>query len=79
MLDLEAVRKEAEEKIAKYDIRPPNPRLRTANFSGASANGTSFASLGGLDRIDMVSGSSTKASTGSIDSAGNFSVTWKSS
>ena len=51
----------------------------TVNFSGASANGTSFASLGGLDRIDMVSGSSTKASTGSIDGSGNFSVTWKSS
>jgi simple sugar transport system ATP-binding protein len=36
LLDLDAVRKEAEEKIAKYDIRPPNPRLRTANFSGGN-------------------------------------------
>jgi simple sugar transport system ATP-binding protein len=36
MLDLDAIRREAEEKIAKYDIRPPNPRLRTANFSGGN-------------------------------------------
>jgi simple sugar transport system ATP-binding protein len=36
MLDLEAMRKDAEEKIAKYDIRPPNPRLKTANFSGGN-------------------------------------------
>ena len=36
MLDLDAMRKDAEEKIAKYDIRPPNPRLKTANFSGGN-------------------------------------------
>ncbi|OHV79054.1 ABC transporter ATP-binding protein [Rhizobium sp. LCM 4573] len=36
LLDLEAIRKDAEEKIAKYDIRPPNPRLKTANFSGGN-------------------------------------------
>lgn len=36
MLDLDAVRKSAEEQIAKYDIRPPNPRLKTANFSGGN-------------------------------------------
>ena len=24
------------EKIEKYDIRPPNPRLKTANFSGGN-------------------------------------------
>jgi ABC-type uncharacterized transport system ATPase subunit len=35
-LDLDAVRKDAEDKIAKYDIRPPNPRLKTANFSGGN-------------------------------------------
>lgn len=35
-LDLGAIRKDAEEKIAKYDIRPPNPRLKTANFSGGN-------------------------------------------
>ncbi len=36
MLDLQAMRRDAEEKIAKYDIRPPDPRLRTANFSGGN-------------------------------------------
>ena len=36
MLDLEAIRKDAMEKIEKYDIRPPNPRLKTANFSGGN-------------------------------------------
>ena len=35
-LDLDAIRKDAEDKIAKYDIRPPNARLRTANFSGGN-------------------------------------------
>ncbi|MGO4438324.1 ABC transporter ATP-binding protein [Rhizobium sp. RAF56] len=36
LLDLEAIRKDAVEKIEKYDIRPPNARLRTANFSGGN-------------------------------------------
>ena len=36
MLDLEAMRKDAIEKIEKYDIRPPNARLKTANFSGGN-------------------------------------------
>ena len=31
------------------------------------------------DRIDMVSGSTVKAQTGSISSNGSFSVTWKHS
>ncbi|MGN7294482.1 ABC transporter ATP-binding protein [Rhizobium sp. SAFR-030] len=35
-LDLKAIRADAEEKIRKYDIRPPNPRLKTANFSGGN-------------------------------------------
>jgi Peptidase A4 family len=50
----------------------------TASFSGATANGTSFGSLSGLDRINMVSGSTTKASTSTI-SGGSFSVTWQHS
>ncbi len=36
MLDLDAIRKSAEEQIEKYDIRPPNARLKTANFSGGN-------------------------------------------
>ncbi|MCA0256177.1 MAG: ABC transporter ATP-binding protein [Proteobacteria bacterium] len=35
-LDLEAIRKDAADKIEKYDIRPPDPRLKTANFSGGN-------------------------------------------
>lgn len=36
LLDIEAIRADAEEKIAAYDIRPPNARLKTANFSGGN-------------------------------------------
>ncbi|MCX8995669.1 ABC transporter ATP-binding protein [Rhizobiaceae bacterium BDR2-2] len=35
-LDLEAIRADAREKIEKYDIRPPDCRLKTANFSGGN-------------------------------------------
>lgn len=35
-LDLGAMRRDAAEKIEKYDIRPPNPRLKTGNFSGGN-------------------------------------------
>jgi simple sugar transport system ATP-binding protein len=35
-LDTKAIQADAEEKIKKYDIRPPNPRLKTANFSGGN-------------------------------------------
>lgn len=36
LLDLDAIRKDAMQKIEKYDIRPPNARLKTANFSGGN-------------------------------------------
>ncbi|MBC2771313.1 ABC transporter ATP-binding protein [Rhizobium sp. AQ_MP] len=35
-LDPSLIRKAAVEEIEKYDIRPPNPRLKTANFSGGN-------------------------------------------
>jgi ABC-type uncharacterized transport system ATPase subunit len=35
-LDFAAIRKDAAAKIEKYDIRPPNLRLKTANFSGGN-------------------------------------------
>ncbi|MBC7280987.1 ABC transporter ATP-binding protein [Hoeflea sp.] len=35
-LDIDAIRQDAVAKIEKYDIRPPNPRLKTANFSGGN-------------------------------------------
>ncbi|MBX3567401.1 MAG: ABC transporter ATP-binding protein [Rhizobiaceae bacterium] len=36
LLDVEAIHADARDKIEKYDIRPPNDRLRTANFSGGN-------------------------------------------
>ncbi|MBY8916640.1 ABC transporter ATP-binding protein [Nitratireductor sp. L1-7-SE] len=35
-LNMEAIRADAREKIEKYDIRPPDCRLKTANFSGGN-------------------------------------------
>ncbi len=35
-LDIEAIRADARDKIAKYDVRPANDRLKTANFSGGN-------------------------------------------
>ncbi|MBZ5762224.1 ABC transporter ATP-binding protein [Rhizobium sp. VS19-DR104.2] len=35
-LNLEVMRRDADDKIRKYDIRPPNSRLKTANFSGGN-------------------------------------------
>jgi simple sugar transport system ATP-binding protein len=35
-LDIGAIIKDAKAKIEKYDIRPTNPRLKTANFSGGN-------------------------------------------
>jgi len=36
LFDFETIRADASEKIEKYDIRPPDCRLRTANFSGGN-------------------------------------------
>jgi simple sugar transport system ATP-binding protein len=36
LLDINAARAEARERIAKFDIRPTNERLKTANFSGGN-------------------------------------------
>jgi general nucleoside transport system ATP-binding protein len=35
-LDIAAARKQAEERMKEYDIRPPNVRLKTSNFSGGN-------------------------------------------
>ncbi|QPC86477.1 ATP-binding cassette domain-containing protein [Mesorhizobium sp. NBSH29] len=35
-LNIDAILESAREKIEKYDIRPANPRLKTANFSGGN-------------------------------------------
>ncbi|MCP4317414.1 MAG: ABC transporter ATP-binding protein [Hyphomicrobiales bacterium] len=36
MLNLDNIRKSASESVEKYDIRPPDVRLKTANFSGGN-------------------------------------------
>ncbi|MCQ8783533.1 ABC transporter ATP-binding protein [Mangrovibrevibacter kandeliae] len=36
LLDRDAMRRDAQAKIADYDIRPPDCRLKTANFSGGN-------------------------------------------
>ena len=36
ILRIDAIREDARKKIEQYDIRPPNPRLKTANFSGGN-------------------------------------------
>jgi general nucleoside transport system ATP-binding protein len=36
LLDIDAIRGDARDKIAKYDIRPPDCRLKTGNFSGGN-------------------------------------------
>jgi ABC-type uncharacterized transport system ATPase subunit len=36
LLNIEAIRNDAKEKIEKYDIRPGDCRLKTANFSGGN-------------------------------------------
>jgi simple sugar transport system ATP-binding protein len=36
LLDIAAIVADAKDKIEKYDIRPSNPRLKTANFSGGN-------------------------------------------
>jgi simple sugar transport system ATP-binding protein len=36
ILDIEAARRQAAERMQKFDVRPPNPRLKTANFSGGN-------------------------------------------
>jgi Peptidase A4 family len=54
----------------------PLTNFGSVSFTGSTANGVSLATLN-PDRIDMVSGGTTKASTGSISSSGGFGVTWK--
>ena len=56
----------------------PLTNFGTANFSGTLVNGQPIASLN-PDRIDMVSGSTTKAQTSQLSGGTAFSVTWKHS
>jgi hypothetical protein len=50
----------------------------TVNFSASLANGQALGNYG-PDQINMVSGSTTKATTSSLSGGESFSVTWKHS
>jgi hypothetical protein len=56
----------------------PLSNFGTVNFTGSTANGQAIGTFG-PDRIDMASGSTTKASTSSLSGGENFSVTWRHS
>jgi len=56
----------------------PLANFGTASFTGATANGQAIGNYS-PDQINMASGSTTKASTSSLSSGENFSVTWKHS
>ena len=56
----------------------PLANFGTVSFSAAMVNGQSIGSFN-PDRINMVSGSTTKASTSSLSGGTAFSVTWKHS
>jgi ABC-type uncharacterized transport system ATPase subunit len=60
LLDLEAIRKNAMEKIEAYDIRPPNPRLRTAGFSGGNQQKIIVAREIGRDPKILIIGQPTR-------------------
>ena len=39
-MDNNAIRKETEEKMQRFDVRPPNPKLTAKNFSGGNLKKT---------------------------------------
>ncbi|TCD16097.1 ABC transporter ATP-binding protein [Oricola cellulosilytica] len=60
MLNIAAIRADAEKKITKYDIRPPNPRLKTANFSGGNQQKIVLAREMERDPIVLIVGQPTR-------------------
>src|SRR5690606_35217497 len=60
MLDIETARTEAAEQMQKYDIRPPNIRLRTANFSGGNQQKIVLAREMGHDPDVLIVGQPTR-------------------
>ncbi|MGH3510617.1 MAG: G1 family glutamic endopeptidase [Nocardioidaceae bacterium] len=53
----------------------PLTNFGAVSFSGSTANGQPLSTFS-PDKIDMVSGTTTKATTGSISGSGAFGVTW---
>jgi ABC-type uncharacterized transport system ATPase subunit len=59
-LDIEAARRDAAEQIEKFDVRPANNRLRTANFSGGNQQKIVLAREMGRDPDVLVVGQPTR-------------------
>jgi simple sugar transport system ATP-binding protein len=60
LLDIGKARRAAEQAIATFDIRPPNPRLKTANFSGGNQQKIVLAREIGRDPDVLVVGQPTR-------------------
>ncbi|MGV3651900.1 MAG: ABC transporter ATP-binding protein [Devosia sp.] len=60
MLDIKAARAHAEERIRTFDVRPPNPRLKTANFSGGNQQKIVLARELGQDPDVLIVGQPTR-------------------
>ena len=60
LLDVNAIRADAQAKIEQYDIRPPNPRLKTANFSGGNQQKIVLAREMERDPIVLIIGQPTR-------------------
>ncbi len=59
-LQIDAIRANAKEKIEKYDIRPPNCRLKAANFSGGNQQKIVLAREMEQDPVVMLVGQPTR-------------------
>ena len=60
MLNLASIRESAAEAVEKYDIRPPDVRLRTANFSGGNQQKIVLAREMERDPVVLVIGQPTR-------------------
>jgi ABC-type uncharacterized transport system ATPase subunit len=60
LLNVDAIRADAQAKIEQYDIRPPNPRLKTANFSGGNQQKIVLAREMERDPIVLIIGQPTR-------------------
>ncbi|UVC08685.1 ABC transporter ATP-binding protein [Rhizobium sp. TH2] len=60
LLNVDAIRADAQAKIEQYDIRPPNSRLKTANFSGGNQQKIVLAREMERDPIVLIIGQPTR-------------------
>ncbi|MCC0021976.1 MAG: ABC transporter ATP-binding protein [Nitratireductor sp.] len=60
MLNIDAIRQDAKAKIEQYDIRPPDCRLKTANFSGGNQQKIVLAREMEVDPVVLLIGQPTR-------------------